>query len=245
MRTLVLAIAILLAVIPIVYSAQWVQSPNVIQYVNSVKPGWRAGVNLRFENVTRIQAGLLLGLKPSNNTATTSPPGSVTVVNLPDEFDSDAQWSKCVQPIRDQEGCGACWAFAGGSVLGIRTCIASGQTNNVILSTQYPTSCDSVNGGCDGGTLPDTWDFFQNSGDVADSDYVWTDSLGITSTCKEPAATKTKYYASSYTQFGSTSDMMTDIFNNGPIQVGFDVYNDFFSYTSGVYSYTMGAFAGG
>ncbi len=32
---------------------------------------------------------------------------------------------------------------------------------------------------------------------------------------------------------------------NGPIQVGFNVYNDFYSYKSGVYTYTTGNFSGG
>ena len=113
------------------------------------------------------------------------------------------------------------------------------------MSTQYPTSCDTVNGGCDGGTLPDTWEFFKGTGNIPDLAYTWTDSWGITSACKTVAPTTPRYYISSYNDLPTVYDMMYEIFTNGPIQVGFDVYNDFFSYVSGVYSYTAGAFAGG
>ena len=39
--------------------------------------------------------------------------------------------------------------------------------------------------------------------------------------------------------------LQTEIFNRGPITAAFYVYNDFFSYKSGVYEYTSGTFAGG
>jgi hypothetical protein len=111
--------------------------------------------------------------------------------------------------------------YAGSSALGIRTCIAKNQASNVVLSTQYPTSCDTVNGGCDGGTLPDTWEFFKGTGNIPDSSYTWTDSWGITSACKTVAPTTPRYYISSYNDLPTVYDMMYEIYTNGPIQVGF------------------------
>jgi hypothetical protein len=107
-----LVLVVLLCLIYGIQNAAWVLSPNTIIYVNNQKPGWRAGLNPRFENVTRIEAGKLLGLKPNPNPTTTSEPVFHSI-QLPDEFDSRTRWPSCAQPIRDQEGCGACWAFAG------------------------------------------------------------------------------------------------------------------------------------
>ena len=38
---------------------------------------------------------------------------------------------------------------------------------------------------------------------------------------------------------------MNDIYTNGPMETGFDVYNDFFSYSSGIYQHVSGLYAGG
>jgi cathepsin B len=39
--------------------------------------------------------------------------------------------------------------------------------------------------------------------------------------------------------------MQTEIFQNGPIESAFDVYEDFLTYKSGVYQYTTGSYLGG
>jgi cathepsin B len=38
---------------------------------------------------------------------------------------------------------------------------------------------------------------------------------------------------------------MSEIYANGPMETAFDVYNDFFSYSSGVYQHVYGGYAGG
>jgi len=38
---------------------------------------------------------------------------------------------------------------------------------------------------------------------------------------------------------------MTEIMNNGPVQTGFTVYKDFFSYSGGVYTQTSNTVSGG
>jgi len=39
--------------------------------------------------------------------------------------------------------------------------------------------------------------------------------------------------------------IMSEIINNGPVQTGFSVYQDFINYKSGVYQHTTGSFLGG
>lgn len=39
--------------------------------------------------------------------------------------------------------------------------------------------------------------------------------------------------------------IQTELFNNGPMEAGFSIYEDFFSYASGVYYHVSGGLAGG
>jgi cathepsin B len=44
---------------------------------------------------------------------------------------------------------------------------------------------------------------------------------------------------------GNVAAIQQDLMTNGPIEVAFDVYEDFFSYKSGVYTHKTGGLAGG
>jgi cathepsin B len=239
--------AIVLTLAVSTFASLPVLTSNFIDDVNAQKPGWRAGMNSRFTNLTLDQARSLLGLAEeplpeSQQRKVTS--RSVNSITLPQEFDASVKWPKCVQPIRDQSGCGGCWAFASAGAFGFRYCVATNSATNIAMSPQYPISCDTGNNGCGGGTISGPWKFYASSGSVADSDYPFTSTTGISGTCNLKSGAK-KYYSSSYKLLMSVADMQTEIYTNGPIQVGLAVYNDFFSYKSGVYSYTSGAYAGG
>lgn len=41
------------------------------------------------------------------------------------------------------------------------------------------------------------------------------------------------------------TELMGEIYNNGPIMVGMTLWEDFFSYSTGVYHHTTGGLAGG
>jgi cathepsin B len=244
MLSLIAAILAFVVIIEAQKRNELVQSENIIRYINDQDRGWHAGHNRRFEGVTVEQARFSLGLSQEpvvvNETIFAGPSPH------PASFDGRTKWPTCFQvPIKDQAGCGGCWAFASSSVFGIRACIASRGAINKVMSAQYPISCDLGNNGCNGGTLSGVWNFFKSSGDVADIDYPFISGNGNRGTCALKATSK-KYYAASYTQIQTGMVFMqTEIINNGPIQVGFDVYNDFFSYSSGVYSHTTGDKAGG
>ena len=53
--------------------------------------------------------------------------------------------------IRNQAECGSCWAFGAVETLTDRYCIASNQTENPVLATEYLISCDEYDNGCEGG----------------------------------------------------------------------------------------------
>jgi len=67
--------------------------------------------------------------------------------DLPSAFDWRAQGG-CT-PVRDQGGCGSCWAFATVGALECNVLIRDGQS--VDLSEQWLVSCNAAGYGCDGG----------------------------------------------------------------------------------------------
>ena len=68
---------------------------------------------------------------------------------VPISFDWRSVNPKCVHPIRDQGGCGSCWAHGASEAFSDRICIASRGKVNVIISPQELLSCGE--GGCKGG----------------------------------------------------------------------------------------------
>jgi cathepsin B len=167
---------------------------------------------------------------------------------LPTDFDSRTAFPDCIHAIRDQAQCGSCWAFAASEVVSDRFCIASKGAVNVVLSPQDLVSCDSNDFGCGGGYIDKSWDYIRDHGIVSDACYPYTSGDGDSGECRLPSngllkqtpcvdasVEYKKFKVSSHKQLTSIADAKMDIFNNGPIDTGFDVYDDFLSYKSGVY----------
>ncbi len=169
------------------------------------------------------------------------------ILNIPDSFDSRDGWGKCIHPIRNQEHCGSCWAFAATEVLSDRFCING---EDIILSPQDLLSCDFSDMGCGGGYLENSWDFMCNHGVCTENCWPYSSGQGIVEQCRDTCISsgyKKEYKCnpSSIKTFSSISRVQEDIMNNGPIEAGFEVYQDFMSYGSGVYSHHSGSLLGG
>lgn len=171
--------------------------------------------------------------------------------NAPDSFDSYKNWPQCAHPVRDQAQCGSCWAFSASEALTDRFCIAKNDGSFPILSPQDMVSCDHSDYGCRGGYLTNAWRYLEQTGIVSDKCMPYKSGSGFVpacpTTCDNPsdAFTKYKVQAGSTKHFASVAAAEQDIMSNGPIQVGFMVYQDFFSYKSGIYHHVSGGLAGG
>eukprot|EP01136_Pigoraptor_vietnamica_P010919 Opistho-1_new@3462 len=226
---------------------------DIINEVNTANAGWKAGLNGRFVGVTMAEAKQLLGLRMDKEHKKRLPVITDVADAIPASFDARTQWPGAIHPIRDQQQCGSCWAFAASEALSDRFYIASKGSVDVVLSPQDMVSCDSTDYGCSGGYLTNAWQFLQNTGIVADSCYPYSSGGGSTGSCLLKGSTcpsgngTVKYYKAK--NAGSVAPnvaaLQTELMTNGPIEVGFSVYEDFFSYTSGVYKHTSGGLAGG
>lgn len=89
--------------------------------------------------------------------------------DIPESFDSEANWPQCAKiigDIRDQSMCGCCWAFAGAEAASDRMCIATNATIMVPLSSQ--DVCFNGGGfmsmGCSGGQITSPWSYIKKGG---------------------------------------------------------------------------------
>eukprot|EP01028_Stygiella_incarcerata_P002656 TRINITY_DN14_c0_g2_i2.p1 TRINITY_DN14_c0_g2~~TRINITY_DN14_c0_g2_i2.p1 ORF type:complete len:343 (-),score=65.54 TRINITY_DN14_c0_g2_i2:450-1478(-) len=251
-RELFFAVALLLA---FACADRPLKQKEIVQHVNS-DPSipWTATVHPRFEGYTVLEMRRMLGvpLIIRRNLAT----GPET--SLPDSFDSRDQWPGCVGDIRDQGRCGSCWAFGAVEALSDRFCIGSGGKVKVVLAAEDLTSCDSSDDGCDGGWPGNAWSYFESSGCVTEACYPYEippchhpcgeplPTPSCSKTCKNGASWQgDKHYAQSSYSVEGEKDMMNEIYQHGPIEAAFEVYEDFPTYKSGVYKHTKGAFLGG
>ena len=172
-------------------------------------------------------------------------------VLLPRTMPSSLDWrnngGNFVTGIRDQGGCGSCWAF--GSVAGLesRTLIANHTPGvDLDLSEQVVVSCSGL-GNCGGGYLVDN--FFVNTGVPLESCYPYTATNGL---CANVCANwqSNTYKVSRYTwivPYGSQQTVeaiKSALVAYGPTEVTFATYNDFYWYVSGVYSHVTGSLVG-
>jgi cathepsin B len=173
--------------------------------------------------------------------------------DIPDHFSSSEKWSDCIHPIRDQQHCGSCWAFAATEVLSDRFCISSNNKINVVLSPQYLLSCDTGDMGCNGGWPVKSWDFIMKSGLLTDTCLPYQSGSGknpvkckAVKKCTDGSEWKL-YYAKkgSSVVLPNPVSIQNNILQFGPVEAAFQVYEDFIHYKSGIYKHTSGGLLGG
>ena len=155
---------------------------------------------------------------------------------------------KFVTPIRNQGNCGSCWAFATVAALESQALIANHiPGTNVDLSEQAVVSCSGA-GDCSGGFIDGASDFLRDAGAPLESCLRYTATEG---SCGNACAGWQNYsYRITDWRWVTTDSPTVDDLKNalntyGPLTTTMDVYEDFYHYISGVYSYVSGSYQGG
>jgi len=169
---------------------------------------------------------------------------STSGINIPASYDL-RQYSSCISPIRDQGECGSCWAFASTQALTDRFCIAANSTVKRLLSPQQLVDCDATcqyplikvgcDTGCNGGFIDNAWEYMNTTGVTGDSCLPYNGSDGI---CPSPYCQNDNviYKSKNCYSLKSITDMQIDILTYGTISAGMQIYDDFYTYTDGVYT---------
>ena len=165
------------------------------------------------------------------------------VSNPPDSFDARETFKEHVHSFRDQQRCESCWAFGAAEAFSDRLSIASKKAVYEVLSPEYQVACDRRNMGCNGGWLDKAWNFLVYIGIPTDKCVSYKSGDGRTkqcpAKCDDGSAIQT-YKIKISKRVDGVSAMKERIMCNGPVEVGFTVYQDFMSYKSGINKHTSG-----
>ncbi|XP_071485947.1 dipeptidyl peptidase 1-like [Diadema antillarum] len=162
---------------------------------------------------------------------------------LPAEFDwRNVNGQNFVTPVRNQEQCGSCFSFASMGMLASRLQIATNNTVKKVFSPQDIVACSQYAQGCEGGFAYLTaGKYAEDFGVVEESCYPYQ---GKDMSCSKEKPNCRRYFATDYRYiggfYGGCNDelMRTALVKNGPVAIGFMVYDDFFNYKSGIYHHT-------
>jgi C1A family cysteine protease len=152
-----------------------------------------------------------------------------------------------VTPITDQGGCGSCVAFGTTASVEAKYRIQRGNPGlSVDLSEASLFFCVGPASGasCAGGwNMTPAFDGYKNTGVPDEACFPYTDHQQACSQCGDWQGRATKI--TGWHTITSAADMKTWISTNGPLATCFTVYNDFYSYTSGIYKHVVGGVVGG
>merc|ERR1712072_561437 len=134
---------------------------------------WQAAAHPRFAALPPGASSTMNGVKADSKEALKAAIESGEIESfidesngdIPDTFDSEANWPHCAKiigDIRDQSHCGCCWAFAGAEAASDRMCIATNATKMVPLSAQ-DVCFNGESYGCNGGWITTPWSYIQKS----------------------------------------------------------------------------------
>jgi C1A family cysteine protease len=161
-------------------------------------------------------------------------------ISAPSAIDWRNNGGDYTTPIKNQSSCGSCVSFSTLATIESRVEIACKNPNlNPDYSEAFLFYCGCGNCCGTGWQWVSALNFCQNTGVAKESDFPYTPG---NQPCKTgvPIAFK----ISGYSTVMSMADRKNVIATKGPVAAGMAVYQDFFSYHSGVYKHTTGNLAG-
>lgn len=232
-----------------------VRLQSLIQAANA---GWSAGITSVSELPPEQQAARLGyrggGPDPetleqrSQTSASRAASAGITAIGAPAAYDwRNTGGRNFVTPVKDQGGCGSCVAFGTTAAVEAKLRIQRGNPSLAVdLSEASLFFCIGPGSGasCAGGWyMTPAMDGYKNTGVPDEACFPYTDHQQSCGQCTDWQGRALKI--GGWHTIGAIADMKAWISANGPLATCFTVYNDFFSYKSGIYRHVTGGVAGG
>jgi len=216
----------------------------MIREINEQQSMWRAAPN-RISRMSKEEVRRLLGVDFHGiRFAGKKSYSAKDILNAPESFDSRTKWPNCasMKKIVEQDHCGA-WALASIETMNDRYCVV--HSEDVSLSLGDVFECSGC-GGCTGGLPSCVWKYWTNTGIVTEACLPTEQDQGhCPNKCKNGDDwDASKHKGEKYYEVSGEENLMTEISTNGPVQVMFQVYTDFLTYSSGIYNHHAGSYEG-
>lgn len=174
----------------------------------------------------------LCGFRPSLTTSSSEKISEIPILKaLPTAWD----WRQLggVTPVKDQGGCGSCWAFT--TCAAMESAIKIKDKTTVDLSEQNLVSCNYYGWGCDGGSF--AHEFHVNPGAVLESKFPYQGIDAPCKTCPYSYKLDSYNYVSGPVSTPSVDSIKSAIYQYGPVCVAVAADSYFQAYTGGVFDH--------
>lgn len=225
---------------------------DFINKINNAQDLWTAAEYPEYEDYTLAELNIRAG-RPTVPKAFAGPRfrmkrdrlrrNSDELIYFPKQFDwRNVSNVNYVSPVRNQGGCGSCYAFSSMAMYEARLRVATKNTIKRVMSPQDVVSCSEYAQGCAGGfPYLVAGKYGEDFGLVEESCFPYD---GKDEPCKETKSKCSRHYTTKYYYvggfYGACNEylMMRELVQNGPISVSFEVYSDFHHYKGGIYRHT-------
>jgi cathepsin L len=211
---------------------------DIINHNGDASQTYKKGVN-QFTDYSPAQLKQFFGYNEQIATAARSNAriadiAPIDVKDLPSAVD----WRDkgVVSPVKNQGGCGSCWAFAGTEAIETAVAQATGKvlalsTQNVVSCALNPHHCGGT-GGCNGATADIAYGYVADRGIASEADYPYRARTG---TCNETIAKTAKIGGFVKIAENNYTQLITALATVGPLAVNVDA-SIWSSYSSGVFT---------
>ncbi|XP_048738617.1 dipeptidyl peptidase 1-like [Ostrea edulis] len=217
---------------------------DFITQINQKQNLWKATTYKEMEDMTLEDLVRRAGGRKSKIIGIPKPASaSEKVKRIAEKLPETWDWrdSGFVSPVRNQGGCGSCYAFSSLGMNEARWRLRTNNTQQPVFSTQDIVECSEYSQGCEGG-FPYLigGKYAEDFGLVDEKCNPYKGKDGKCSTqqsCPRQYSYRYQYVGGFY---GACNEelMMINLVKNGPMAVSFEVYNDFMSYKGGIYVHT-------
>ncbi|CAN6553174.1 unnamed protein product [Malus baccata var. baccata] len=159
---------------------------------------------------------------------------SLSLTDVPPSID----WRErgAVTPVKDQGICGCVWAFS--AVAAVEGIIQIKTGKLISLSEQQLVSCDTINSGCQGGSMDKAYAYIQQNGGItSEENYPYQSLNGSAGTCDMNKAYKAAARITGYAEVLSINETeLLKAVSMQPVSVGIHASPVFQQYSGGVFT---------